>query len=133
MPPPRPNMSIKQAKTLTALVYSLFYCLMCMCISMRCLSSLCIQVRDYRRRHHPKLEIECAPALVASSRAKFQVILSKNKNFTFLYVIILIHCGTVQGSKLVVEQIFRSCMCIPICKFFTFTKQLVRNTNQLFY
>jgi len=33
----------------------------------------CSVVRDYRRRHHPKLEIECAPALVASSRAKFQI------------------------------------------------------------
>ena len=79
---------------------------------MGCLSSLCIQVRDYRRRHHPKLEIECAPALVASSRAKFQVILSKNKNFTFLYVIFVKHSGTVQGSKLAVEQIFMPCMCI---------------------
>ena len=34
------------------------------------------QVRDYRRRELPKLEVECAPALVASSRAKFQVILT---------------------------------------------------------
>jgi len=33
----------------------------------------CTVVRDYRRRELPKLEVECAPALVASSRAKFQI------------------------------------------------------------
>merc|ERR1719430_596858 len=33
----------------------------------------CTVVRDFRRRQLPKLEVECAPALVASSRAKFQI------------------------------------------------------------
>ena len=58
-------------------------------------------MRDYRRRLLPKLEVECAPALVASSRAKFQVI-----NVPFIVFVSIIPVVIIDTSITVIWESF---------------------------
>ena len=79
------------------------------------------QVRDYRRRELPKLEVECAPALVASSRAKFQVILTITIIIATIAINMIINIAIIECAPALVASSrakFQVIIIIPILVIF---------------